>query len=99
MAGKRTAGYDLNADNWDKEEEPEDRGVFKTASEDELKNRVIKKARRKMVGSSGDGEAPKLGAFASFSGKNNKKLLILFMKTNIFRVWKNNFYIDNTFSG
>lgn len=69
MAGKRTAGYDLNADNWDKEDEPEERGVFATASQDELKNRVIKKARRKITGSSGnDGEGPKMGAFSSFSG-------------------------------
>lgn len=67
MAGKRSAGYDLNADNWDKDEEPEERGVFQTASENELKNRVIKKARRKI---NADGEAPnsKLGAFSSFSG-------------------------------
>lgn len=66
MAGKRSAGYDLNADNWDKEEEPEDRGVFQTASESELKNRVIKKARRKV--SATGSEASKLGAFSSFSG-------------------------------
>lgn len=68
MAGKRSAGYDLNADNWDKEEEPEDRGVFKTASSDELKNRVIKKATRRNR-SGNDGESSKVGAFASFSGK------------------------------
>ncbi|KAL5282453.1 Nup50 family protein [Megaselia abdita] len=67
MAGKRSAGYDLNADNWDKDEEPEERGVFQTASQDELKTRVIKRARRKMQGSANDSEQ-KSGAFSSFSG-------------------------------
>lgn len=74
MAGKRSAGYDLNADNWDNEEEPEEKGVFQTASHDELKNRVIKKARRKM---SSSGEVAKLGAFSSFSGNMYTKIKTL----------------------
>ncbi|XP_016957279.1 nuclear pore complex protein Nup50 [Drosophila biarmipes] len=52
MAGKRQATSNLNHDNWDQEEEPEERGTFRTASEQELKTRVIKKARRKIAGGS-----------------------------------------------
>lgn len=47
MAGKRSATSDLNHDNWNQEEEPEERGSFQKASEDALKNRVIKTARRR----------------------------------------------------
>uniref|UniRef100_A0A1A9ZY06 RanBD1 domain-containing protein n=1 Tax=Glossina pallidipes TaxID=7398 RepID=A0A1A9ZY06_GLOPL len=46
MSSKRPAATELNHDNWDKEEEPEERGKFRTAPQDELKNRVIKKAKR-----------------------------------------------------
>lgn len=52
MAGKRQATTNLNHDNWDHEEEPEERGTFRTATEEELKTRVIKKARRKVAGAS-----------------------------------------------
>lgn len=48
MAGKRAATSELNADNWDQEEEQEDAGVFKRAPEDVLKNRVVKTARRRV---------------------------------------------------
>lgn len=52
MAGKRTATSDLNHDNWDDEAEPEEAGTFKKASEDVIKQRVIKTARRrKPIGS------------------------------------------------
>ncbi|XP_017061328.1 nuclear pore complex protein Nup50 [Drosophila ficusphila] len=50
MAGKRLATSNLNHENWDQEEEPEERGTFRTATEEELKTRVIKKARRKVAG-------------------------------------------------
>ncbi len=49
MAGKRGATSDLNHDNWDQEEESEEAGVFKQASVDEIKGRVIRKAKRKGV--------------------------------------------------
>ncbi|XP_018803939.1 PREDICTED: nuclear pore complex protein Nup50 [Bactrocera latifrons] len=72
MAGKRQATSNLNHENWDQEDEPEERGTFRKASEDELKNRVIKKARRKVVtGNSGedatDDGAPK-SVFSGFAG-------------------------------
>lgn len=73
MAGKRQATSDLNHDNWDREEEPEDRGTFRTANEDELKNRVIKKARRKIApgtatADAADGGTATKSVFSGFSG-------------------------------
>jgi len=76
MAGKRQATSNLNHDNWDQEEEPEERGTFRTASEQELKTRVIKKARRKIAGgSSAAGEdgaevtpAESKSVFSGFTG-------------------------------
>lgn len=44
---KRSAGSDLNHENWDQEEESEEAGTFAAASEDILKDRVIKKAKRR----------------------------------------------------
>lgn len=52
MAGKRGATTDLNHDNWDQEDEQEEAGSFMKASEDILKQRVIKIARRRNIGSS-----------------------------------------------
>uniref|UniRef100_A0A1A9X3P9 RanBD1 domain-containing protein n=1 Tax=Glossina brevipalpis TaxID=37001 RepID=A0A1A9X3P9_9MUSC len=46
MSSKRPAANELNHDNWDVEEEREERGEFRAAPQDELKNRVIKKAKR-----------------------------------------------------
>lgn len=55
---KRKATTDLNHENWDRDEEPEDKGTFQTASEDVLKTRVIKKAKRNIsAGESGTGRA------------------------------------------
>lgn len=47
MASKRTATSELNHDNWDEDDEPEEAGTFQKASEDVLKNRVIKRAVRR----------------------------------------------------
>ena len=44
---KRSAGTELNHENWDQEEESEEAGTFATATEDVLKDRVIKKAKRR----------------------------------------------------
>ena len=44
---KRGSTTDLNHDNWDREEEPEEPGTFRRAAEDQMKGRVIKKARRR----------------------------------------------------
>jgi len=77
MAGKRQATSNLNHENWDLEEEPEERGTFRTATEEELKTRVIKKARRKIAGGSSAAEedgaeektAEPKSVFSGFSGK------------------------------
>ena len=47
MAAKRSAGSDLNHDNWNEEEEPEEAGTFVQANDDVLKQRVFKKAKRR----------------------------------------------------
>ncbi|XP_005178396.2 nuclear pore complex protein Nup50 [Musca domestica] len=68
MAGKRQATSDLNHDNWDREEEPEERGTFKTADEQELKNRVIKKAARRRVAGTDSADSGTKSVFSGFSG-------------------------------
>ncbi|XP_060109718.1 nuclear pore complex protein Nup50 isoform X2 [Heteronotia binoei] len=61
---KRVAEKELTDRNWDQEEETEEMGTFSVASEEVLKNRAIKKAKRRNVGS----EADSGGAFKGFKG-------------------------------
>ncbi|KAI9576034.1 hypothetical protein GQX74_013734 [Glossina fuscipes] len=69
MSSKRPAATELNHDNWDKEEEPEERGKFRPASQDELKNRVIKKAKRHVsITNPTEGADSTKGIFGSFAG-------------------------------
>uniref|UniRef100_A0A3Q4ASX2 RanBD1 domain-containing protein n=1 Tax=Mola mola TaxID=94237 RepID=A0A3Q4ASX2_MOLML len=63
---KRIADKELTDRNWDQEDEGEEAGTFSVASEDVLKNRAIKKAKRRNIG----GEV-KLSAPAAFSGFGN----------------------------
>lgn len=65
MSVKRRPDNDLNHDNWDEEEEPVAVGVFEKATEDELKTRIIKTAKRRL-GSSSDG--PSKSIFSTFQG-------------------------------
>ncbi|KXJ76403.1 hypothetical protein RP20_CCG009136 [Aedes albopictus] len=67
---KRGAQSDLNHDNWNAEEEPEEAGKFAQASEDELKKRVIKTARRRVTGadSAGAGSSATSSVFSGFKG-------------------------------
>ncbi|XP_030210918.1 nuclear pore complex protein Nup50 [Gadus morhua] len=60
---KRIADKELTDRNWDQEEEGEEAGTFSIASVDVLKNRPIKKAKRRNIGES---ENP--GAFKGFKG-------------------------------
>jgi len=60
---KRDATTELNHDNWDKEDESEEAGEFKKASEDQMKGRVIKKAKRRNLT-----EDQKKNIFSSFGG-------------------------------
>ncbi|OAD61738.1 Nuclear pore complex protein Nup50 [Eufriesea mexicana] len=64
MAGKRAASTDLNHDNWDDEERPEEAGTFKRATEDQMKKRVLKKAKRRLQNSEDTGR----NAFGTFTG-------------------------------
>ncbi|XP_040886518.1 nuclear pore complex protein Nup50 [Toxotes jaculatrix] len=61
---KRIADKELTDRNWDQEEEGEEAGTFSVASEDVLKNRAIKKAKRRNVGAEGESG----GAFKGFKG-------------------------------
>ncbi|XP_041112950.1 nuclear pore complex protein Nup50-like isoform X2 [Polyodon spathula] len=61
---KRVADKELTDRNWDQEEESEEAGVFSTASEDVMKSRPIKKAKRRNVGT----EADSGGTFKGFKG-------------------------------
>lgn len=60
---KRIADKELTDRNWDQEEEGEEAGTFSIASEDVLKNRPIKKAKRRNVG-----ESENAGTFKGFKG-------------------------------
>lgn len=63
---KRTADKELTDRNWDQNDDKEEAGTFSLASEEVLKNRPIKKAKRKTTGS----EANSSGAFKGFKGLN-----------------------------
>ncbi|KAG8227103.1 hypothetical protein J437_LFUL006358 [Ladona fulva] len=62
---KRSAGSDLNHENWAEEESSEEQGVFQKASAEELGKRVIKTARRRNPRL---GNESTKGAFAGFEG-------------------------------
>ncbi|XP_076059755.1 nuclear pore complex protein Nup50 isoform X2 [Oratosquilla oratoria] len=67
-AAKRGANKELTHDNWNDEDEPEEMGCFRQASDDQLAGRRIKKARRRGV----VGESPSMGVFKSFQGFSKK---------------------------
>ncbi|XP_028305356.1 nuclear pore complex protein Nup50 [Gouania willdenowi] len=61
---KRIADKELTDRNWDQEEEGEEAGTFSVAPEDVLKNRAIKKAKRRNTGVEGE----ECGTFKGFKG-------------------------------
>ncbi|XP_061662344.1 nuclear pore complex protein Nup50 [Syngnathoides biaculeatus] len=61
---KRNADKELTDRNWDQEEEGEEAGTFSVATEDVMKKRAIKKAKRRNVGPEGEPG----GAFRGFKG-------------------------------
>ncbi|XP_076760676.1 nuclear pore complex protein Nup50 [Xylocopa sonorina] len=63
MAGKRSAATELNHDNWDEEENPEEAGTFKKASDDVMEKRVVKRAKRRLQTSEDT-----RSAFGTFTG-------------------------------
>eukprot|EP00914_Ancora_sagittata_P010571 GHVO01020480.1.p1 GENE.GHVO01020480.1~~GHVO01020480.1.p1 ORF type:complete len:403 (+),score=71.14 GHVO01020480.1:92-1300(+) len=64
---KRNAGSELNADNWDQEEEEdEEPGIFKQADTDKMAKRQVLKAKRRIGSSQDTTDGPK--AFAGFAG-------------------------------
>ncbi|XP_031676479.1 nuclear pore complex protein Nup50 [Oncorhynchus kisutch] len=61
---KRIADKELTDRNWDQEDEGEEAGTFSIASDDVMKSRPIKKAKRRAAGSEGQSG----GAFKVFKG-------------------------------
>ncbi|XP_016148514.1 nuclear pore complex protein Nup50-like isoform X2 [Sinocyclocheilus grahami] len=61
---KRIADKELTDRNWDQEDEGEEAGMFSIASDDVMKNRAIKKAKRRNIGAEGESG----GAFKAFKG-------------------------------
>ncbi|CDQ95419.1 unnamed protein product, partial [Oncorhynchus mykiss] len=61
---KRIADKELTDRNWDQEDEGEEAGTFSIASDDVMKSRPIKKAKRRAAGSEGQSG----GAFTVFKG-------------------------------
>ena len=47
---KRPSATELNPDNWRQEEQPEEAGQFRRATDDQMKARVVKKACRMSCG-------------------------------------------------
>lgn len=68
---KRNATTELNHDNWDREEEPEEVGVFKKADTEILQTRVIKTAKRRVNRNADGSPDSKPNVFAGFSGFGN----------------------------
>ncbi|XP_012696842.2 nuclear pore complex protein Nup50 [Clupea harengus] len=61
---KRIADKELTDRNWDQEEDTEEAGTFLVASDDVMKSRPIKKAKRRAAGA----ESENTGAFKGFQG-------------------------------
>lgn len=74
MSVKRRPDNDINQDNWNDEDEPEQEGTFEKASEEELKARVIKTAKRRIKPGDSNGDQPKPNAFSSFAGFGASKI-------------------------
>ncbi|KAL6459940.1 hypothetical protein MHYP_G00316990 [Metynnis hypsauchen] len=64
VMAKRIAEKELTDRNWDQEDEGEEAGTFSIASEDVMKNRAIKRAKRRNLGAEGESA----GAFKGFKG-------------------------------
>lgn len=67
---KRVAEKELNHDNWDHEDEEEEAGHFKIASDEDLSKRKIIKAKRRVNSSDKQGGGIFQG-FSGFAGLNN----------------------------
>lgn len=76
---KRAATSQLNHDNWDEDEESETPGTFKALSEPELKNRIIKKAKRSQPKGGASGSSP-FAAFSGFSSVSSSPSPFSFLK-------------------
>lgn len=79
---KRRAATELNRDNWDQEDPSEDPGTFQRVADDELKNRVIRKAKRTLNKESSEPGFSPFAAFSGFSKSTGKSNPFNFLKNN-----------------
>ncbi|KAJ8249581.1 hypothetical protein COCON_G00227970 [Conger conger] len=68
VMAKRIADKELTDRNWDQEDEGEEAGTFSIASEDVMKSRPIKKAKRRAPGAESLSLQSGRGAFKAFKG-------------------------------
>lgn len=68
---KRQAAQELNADNWEDDDEPEEQGQFKKADKEEIGRRVIKTAKRSLTNTSAS--STPFGNFTGFAAANSTK--------------------------
>uniref|UniRef100_A0A224Z376 Nuclear pore complex protein Nup50 n=1 Tax=Rhipicephalus zambeziensis TaxID=60191 RepID=A0A224Z376_9ACAR len=69
---KRQATNELNADNWEEDDEPEEQGQFKKADEKEIGRRVIRTAKRSLTNTSAS--ASPFSSLTGFGTPNAAKL-------------------------
>lgn len=67
-SSKRSAGSDLNHDNWNDDQEAEDAGEFRKATDDELQRRIRKVARRRITPGDSSDAPPNANPFSGFGG-------------------------------
>jgi len=83
---KRRAGNELTRDNWDEEEEKVEAGIFKTADESVIKNRVIRKAKRTLQRDESGEIKPIFSGFSGFktatSSSDTKQAFSFLSKCN-----------------
>ncbi|KAL0270467.1 UNVERIFIED_CONTAM: hypothetical protein PYX00_007872 [Menopon gallinae] len=74
---KRSATSDINHENWEKEEEPEEAGVFQKANDEVLQRRVIRTAKRRtgILAGSGGSKASPFSGFAGFGNVDNSSTI------------------------
>lgn len=73
MTSKRAADKQIDHDNWQEEDDTEEAGEFAKASQDELKKRIIKTAKRRMPGGSDPNKPSAFAGFAGFGALNSNK--------------------------
>lgn len=64
---KRGADRQINADNWDEEDETEEAGIFREATKEELQKRQFRRAKRRLAPGEASKVVPVFQGFAGFA--------------------------------